>query len=259
MVEMDRSFEGRVVVVTGAGQGIGRATALRLSRSGARVALLGRTQASLEGVAREMVGEALVERVDVRDRIAIDSAFSRVAASWGSAHALVASAGVAGANHPGPGDRWDEILRTNLDGAYYSLRAFESICALGPAPRHAILLSSCLARFGAPERSAYSASKAGLLGLARSLAVDWAPRQILVNTICPGWVDTRMARQRMEEMAGGESTDYASMRASLLSGQPLQRMSDPEEVAELVAFLMGPGGSSFTGQSFDPNNGVWMG
>ncbi len=259
MVEVDRSFEGRVVVVTGAGQGIGRATALRLSGAGARVALLGRTEASLEGVAREMAGEALVEGVDVRDHAAVDRVFSRVAEAWGPAHALVVSAGVAGANHPGPGDRWDEILRTNLDGAYYSLRAFESICAPGPEPRHAILLSSCVARFGVPEGSAYSASKAGILGLARSLAVDWASRQILVNSICPGWVDTRMARQRMEEMAASEGTDYASMRSSLLSAQPLQRMSDPEEVAELVAFLMGPGGRSFTGQSFDPNNGVWMG
>ncbi len=252
-------LKGRVAVVTGAGEGIGRATAMRLSGVGARVALLGRTKASLERTAGEMSGEALILPVDVRERSAVDAAFSEVEATWGPVHALVASAGVAGANQPGPEDRWDEILRTNLDGVYYCLRGFESICSPGPEPRHAILLSSCVARFGVPEGSAYSASKSALLGLARSLAVDWAPRGIRVNSICPGWVDTRMARQRMEEMAASEGLDYELMRASLLEGQPLQRMSDPEEIAELVLFLLGPGGRSFTGQSFDPNNGVWMG
>ncbi len=257
--EAGLAFEGRVAVVTGAGEGIGRATALRLSRAGARLALMGRTEASLERTAGELPSEALTLAVDVGDQPAVEQAFRRVAEVWGEAHALVVSAGVAGANRPGPEDRWREILRTNLDGAYYTFRGFESICAAGPEPRHAIAISSCVARFGIPEGSAYSASKAGLLGLVRSLAIDWAPRQILVNSICPGWVDTRMARQRMEEMAAEEGLDFESMRASLLEGLPLPRMSEPEEIAELVAFLLGPGGRSFTGQSFDPNNGAWMG
>jgi len=255
----DRTLEGRVVVVTGAGRGIGRAAALRLSRAGARVALLGRSGAPLEAVARELAGPSLTIQVDVRDRARVAEAFAAVAAHWGGAHALIASAGIAGANLPGPEDRWEEIIRTNLDGAYYCLRGFEAICVKEDEPRHAVVISSCVARFGIPEGTAYTASKTGLLGLVRALAVDWAPRAILVNAICPSWVDTRMARERMEEMAQAEGIDFETMKAKLLDELPLHRMTDPEEIADLVAFLMSPGGRSFTGQSFDPNNGDWMG
>ena len=192
---------GRTAVVTGAGSGIGRAIALRLSQRGAKLALLGRTLEKLETVAGEARGEALCASVDVAIRSQVEEAFRSVARRLGPLHILVANAGIGGPNDLGEGDRWDEIVRANLDGAYFCIRAFEESMEQGSDPRHILVISSCVARFGVPGISAYSAAKAGQLGLVRSLAVELAPERVLVNAICPGWVETRMAVERIEEIA----------------------------------------------------------
>lgn len=264
-------LSGRVAVVTGAGTGIGRAIALRLAAQGAAVGLMGRRSAPLAEVAAQ-AGPARVVAADVSRRAAVDAAFAEIAAELGPLHIVVANAGAGGPNQDGPEDRWDEILRANLDGAYYCLRAFKrhmapADTAAESGARHAIVISSCVARFGAAGISAYSAAKAGQLGLVRSLAVEWAP-QVLVNAICPGWVETQMAAERMREMgeaqarAAGRAPDAesaAAARAELLGALPLQRISQPQEIAALVEFLCSPGAAAFTGQAFDPNNGAWMG
>jgi NAD(P)-dependent dehydrogenase (short-subunit alcohol dehydrogenase family) len=253
-------LSGRVAVVTGAGSGIGRAIALELSRLGAAVGLIGRTRATLDAVAGEAKGEAFVATADVRQRASVDAALDAVRARLGPLHVVVANAGVGGPNDLGDGrDRWDEIVRTNLDGAYFTLRAFERNLAPPASWRHAIVISSCVARFGVPGISAYSAAKAGQLGLVRSLAVELAPKRVLVNAICPGWVETQMAIDRMTEIGAGQGKGYAEVRRELLAGVPLQRISEPEEVAGLVSFLLSPAATAFTGQAFDLNNGAWMG
>lgn len=250
---------GRVAVVTGAGRGIGRAIALRLAEDGAAVALLGRNRERLEAVAAESGERAAVHPCDVSRRAQVDDVFDAVRESLGPLHVLVANAGIGGPNPLDGEDRWDSIVRTNLDGAYFCLRAFERHLAPDGGWRHAVVISSCVARFGVPGISAYSAAKAGQLGLVRSLAAELAPRRVLVNAICPGWVETPMAVQRMQEIAADAGRPYAQVRDELLSSVPLQRISQPEEVAGLVAFLVGPAGVAFTGQAFDPNNGAWMG
>jgi NAD(P)-dependent dehydrogenase (short-subunit alcohol dehydrogenase family) len=252
-------LSGRTAVVTGAGTGIGRAIALRLSECGARVALLGRTRATLEAVAGEAKGEVRVIASDVQERASVDAAFAEAQRVLGPLSIAVANAGIGGPNDLGGGDRWDAIVRTNLDGAYFTLRAFEARLAPGDAYKHAIVISSCVARFGVAGISAYSAAKAGQLGLVRSLAAELAPKRVLVNAICPGWVETQMAVDRMTEIGEGMGKGYVQAKAELLAGVPLQRISEPDEIAALVEFLCGPGGTSFTGQAFDPNNGAWMG
>ena len=252
-------LSGRVAVVTGAGTGIGRAIALELSRLGAAVGLLGRTRARLDAVAGEAKGETCVVTADVRDRKAVEAAFDDVRNRFGPLHAVVANAGVGGPDDLGEGDRFDEIVRTNLDGAYFTLRAFERRLAPGDGWRHAIVISSCVARFGVPGIAAYSAAKAGQLGLVRSLAAELAPKRVLVNAICPGWVETQMAVDRMTEIGAASGNSYADARRELLAGVPLGRISEPEEIAGLVAFLLSPAAVAFTGQAFDPNNGAWMG
>jgi NAD(P)-dependent dehydrogenase (short-subunit alcohol dehydrogenase family) len=99
---------------------------------------------------------------------------------------------VGGTNEAGEIDRWDELIATNLTGTYNCVRAFERSLADGPDARHVVVISSVLARIGVPGYTGYSASKAGLLGLVRSLAAEWAPRNVLVNAVCPGWVATDM-------------------------------------------------------------------
>jgi NAD(P)-dependent dehydrogenase (short-subunit alcohol dehydrogenase family) len=252
-------LSGRVAVVTGAGTGIGRAIALRLSSRGAAVALLGRTRATLEQVAGEAKGETRVIPCDVQQRASVDAAFAEAARAFGPLSIVVANAGIGGPNDLGGGDRWDAIVRTNLDGAYFTLRAFEAQLAGAAAYKHAIVISSCVARFGVAGISAYSAAKAGQLGLVRSLAVELAPKRVLVNAICPGWVETQMAVDRMTEIGAEQGKSYAQAKAELLAGVPLQRISEPEEIAGIVEFLCGPSGTSFTGQALDPNNGAWMG
>jgi NAD(P)-dependent dehydrogenase (short-subunit alcohol dehydrogenase family) len=249
----------RNVVVTGAGTGIGRAIVLRLVRDGARVALMGRRRDKLEEVAKDAGGEAVVVAVDVCDESAVHTAFDEAAAALGPLHGLVANAGVGGPNESGPGDRWDEILRTNLDGSYHCMRAFESHLADSPEARHCIFMSSCLARFGVPGYTAYCASKAALLGLTRALALEWAERGVRVNAICPGWVETEMARAGWQDIATQTGQTLEDARREALDLVPLKRASEPDEIAALVSFLMGEGGRSFTGQVFDPNGGAWMG
>jgi NAD(P)-dependent dehydrogenase (short-subunit alcohol dehydrogenase family) len=252
-------LSGRVAVVTGAGTGIGRAITLDLSRRGAAVGLIGRTRATLEAVAGEAKGETCVATADVRESKEVEAAFAAIETRLGPLHAVVANAGVGGPNDLGTGDRWDEIVRTNLDGAYFTLRAFEKRLAPGEGWRHAIVISSCVARFGVAGISAYSAAKAGQLGLVRSLAVELAPKRVLVNAICPGWVETQMAVARMTEIGAEQGKGYLDVRRELLAGVPLQRISEPGEVAGLLAYLLSPAAAGFTGQAFDLNNGAWMG
>jgi NAD(P)-dependent dehydrogenase (short-subunit alcohol dehydrogenase family) len=252
-------LSGRTAVVTGAGTGIGRAIALRLSERGAKLALLGRTLEKLEEVAREAKGETVCASVDVAIRSQVEEVFRSVARRLGPLHILVANAGIGGPNDVGEGDRWEEIVRANLDGAYFCIRAFEGSMEQGPDPRHVVVISSCVARFGVPGISAYSAAKAGQLGLVRSLAVELAPQRVLVNAICPGWVETRMAQERIQEIAAEQGRPPDEVRRELVDAVPLQRMSEPDEIAALVEFLVSEGGVAFTGQAFDPNNGAWMG
>lgn len=250
---------GRSAVVTGAGSGIGRAIALRLARCGARLALLGREIEKLETVAGELEADAVCASVDVTNRAEVEDAFRAAVGRLGPLHILVANAGIGGPNEVDGVDRWDPIVRTNLDGAYFCIRAFEQALDPGPDPRHIVVISSCVARFGVPGISAYSAAKAGQLGLVRSLAAELAPKRVLVNAICPGWVDTEMAVERMQEIAVEQGRAYSEVRKELLEAVPLQRISAPEEIAALVEFLVSQGGVAFTGQALDPNNGAWMG
>lgn len=249
----------RTIVVTGGGTGIGRAIALRLSRAGASVALLGRTLSRLREVAAEAPGDALALRADVRDRASVDAAFTEAVARFGPVHALVANAGLGGGNDDGPDDRYYDVVRTNLDGTYHSIRAFEKNVAPGPEPRHVVMMSSCLARFGVPGYTAYCASKAGLLGMTRALALEWAEAGIRVNAICPGWVDTEMARLGMQAIANDTGQSFADAKRDALALVPQDRMGEPEEIAGLVEFLLSPDGAGFTGQTLDPNGGAWMG
>ncbi len=251
----------RHLVVTGAGTGIGRAIALRLAGEGDAVSLLGLEQGQLEETAA-LVGERThVAPCDIRDRDAVDAAFERAADALGPVHALIAVSGIGGGNAEDDegGDRFDDLVRTNLNGTYYCARAALRHLAPGPDPRHVVVISSILARIAVPGYTGYSASKAGLLGLVRSLSAELAPDNVLVNAICPGWVETDMARLGLDLLAGeiGGTRDDAYRVA--MEAVPLRRMAQPEEIAGTVAWLLSPVARGVTGQAIDQNGGAWTG
>ena len=249
------------VVVTGAGTGIGRAIALRLASGGAAVTLLSLVRDELEETATRIDGPAHVEPCDIRDRGAVDDAFAGAARALGPIHALVAVSGIGGGNSEddGGGDRFDELVRTNLNGSYYCMRAALRHLAAWPSPRHLVVISSILARIGVPGYTGYSASKAGLLGLVRSFAAELGPDGIQVNAVCPGWVETEMAWRGLETLAAEIGGTRDEAYAVAMRQVPLGRMSQPEDVAGTVAWLLSSDARGVTGQAIDQNGGAWMG
>jgi 3-oxoacyl-[acyl-carrier protein] reductase len=254
-------MSARHVVVTGAGTGIGRAIALRQARDGATLGLVGLRRDELEETAAAVEGAVQVAACDIRDREAVEAALGSLADAQGPIHALVAVSGIGGSNgeHEEGGDRFDDLVRTNLNGTYYCARAALRRLAPGPEARQLVVISSVLARIGVPGYTGYSASKAGLLGLVRSLAAELAPDNVHVNAICPGWVETDMAWQGLDVLAGEIGGTREDAYREAMRHVPLGRMGQPDEIAGTVAWLLSADALGVTGQAIDQNGGAWMG
>ena len=254
------SLESAVAVVTGAAEGMGRAIAWKLGREGARVAICDRNRKGLEAAAREMRahGFQVLDRVcDVSDSRQVEEFVSAVGAKWGGIRILVNNAGISKRNPIlEPGDEtWHEVLATNLTGVYYCThRALPHFRDGG----RIVHISSISGKVGTAGYSAYCASKHGVIGLTRALALELAPRRITVNAVCPGWVRTPMARRDLQESADLEGLSVEAMRRRILDGIPLGTMIRPEEVADLVHFLASPSGAAITGQAVDISAGEVM-
>lgn len=231
-------------VVTGAGTGIGRAVALALIDAGHDVVAVGRRRAPLDALAAARPGRVRAVAVDVRDAAAVADALGGVVAdvivvNHGICHTVAHDARDALAV-------WRETLATNLDGAFHVLHV------LTPAMRdggRVVAVASGLGKRGRAGKSAYAASKHGLLGLVRCLAYELAPRGITVNAVCPGWVETEMAAADLAR-AGGDAA-----RAAAVGGIPLGRFVGAEEVAGLVGWLCSGGAAMVTGAAYDLSGG----
>jgi NAD(P)-dependent dehydrogenase (short-subunit alcohol dehydrogenase family) len=258
----ERRFEGRHVLITGAGTGIGREMAQRFAREGAALSLLARDVTRLERAADAIrsAGECElgVHGCDIRDAQATREAVAAACKSRGELHAVVANSGIGGPNEAGAADRFDDLVATNLNGTYNTLRAAEAHLAPGPDRRHLVVVSSILARIGVPGYTGYCASKAGLLGLVRALAMELAPENVQVNAVCPGWVDTAMAREGLEGMAEGMGISFEEAHDVAMQDVPLGRMGKPEEVAGMIAWLCSADAHGVTGQALDINGGAFM-
>ncbi|MFT7669286.1 MAG: NAD(P)-dependent dehydrogenase (short-subunit alcohol dehydrogenase family) [Planctomycetota bacterium] len=259
-------FTGRHIVVSGAGTGIGRAIAERLWAEGAALTLLARDASRLEETALACQAQRMGDgselgyaSCDVREREALDTVLATAAAERGELHAFVANAGVGGSNGDGPDDRFDELVSVNLTGTYNSFRAAQKHLANAKyGARHLLAISSILARIGVPGYTGYCASKTGILGLVRALAAELAAEEIQVNAICPGWVDTSMARDGIDGMAQGMGITPEEAYKLAMQAVPLGRMSEVDDIAGMVAWLISPDARGVTGQSLDMNGGAWM-
>lgn len=247
------------IVITGAGSGIGQATAKVLAARGFDLILLGRNLSALEktrmGLSKPDSHKCF--SCDIRNPEKIRQALVESRVDF--LYAVVANAGVGGENHYNKSDRWQEVIDTNLTGSYYT--AQECLPYLKKNREgfaKIIFISSILARLGVPGYSGYCASKAGLLGLTRSLAAEHAGNKILVNALCPGWVNTDMAWKGLQAFAEALSITKEEAYKNAMGPVPLGKMSEPEEIANLTAFLISNEQSSITGQSFDINNGALM-
>ncbi len=245
-------LQGRIALVTGASQGIGRACALELARLGATVALAARTESKLAEVAAEIGaagGQAAAFALDIASEDSIKSAAKAVVDRFGKVEILVNNAGVARDDLAIRMKRsdWDEVIATNLTGAFLLTQAL-----LRPMLKNRwgriINISSVIGRMGQTGQSNYAASKAGLIGLTRSLAREVASRGITVNAVAPGYIETAMTAE-ME----------ADRRAAILAQIPLGRPGTDREVAQAVAFLASDGAAYITGHVLDVNGGMFMG
>ncbi len=257
---MTRAARGPCCLVTGGGTGIGAGIARVLASGGARVAVLGRRRAPLrETIASLPRGRATAIAVtgDVTAPASMRRALATVAKAFGRLDVLVAHAGVGGPNGcavPGP-ERWNEIVRTNLDGVYHTVVAALPHLADGG---RVVTISSVLGRFGVPGYTAYCASKHGVIGFTKALALELAPRRITVNAVCPGWVDTDMAATGMQAMADAMHVEFDAARRHALAAVPLGRILEPEEIGATVAWLCSPGARGLTGQAISHCGGQVM-
>lgn len=250
-----RRLEGRVAFVTGASRGIGEAVARRFAEEGAAVVLAARDRAAIESHAAAMGAlgsEALAVACDVTDAASTRGAVAAAAGRFGRIDVLVNNAGLGGATPlDDPDDaHWDAVIATNITAVFRVTRAVSPHL---PRGGRVINLSSVLGRFGVAGYAAYCASKHGVIGLTRALALELAPREITVNAICPGWVETEMARQGWKRFGSIEAGRVAAAAMA-----PLKRVLEPAEIAGLAAYLASDDARSVTGQAIVADAGQVM-
>jgi 3-oxoacyl-[acyl-carrier protein] reductase len=246
------TLAGKIALVTGASQGIGRACALALAAEGATVALAARNVEKLEAVAAEIVaagGTAKAYALDVSNEDSIKAAAKAVLADLGAVHILVNNAGI---TKDGLALRmkladFDDVLRTNLTGAFLLTQAVISSMMKARWGR-VINITSVVGETGAAGQANYAASKAGLIGLTKSLAREFASRSITVNAVAPGFIQTAMTDELTE-----------AQKAGILTQIPLARYGTDADIAAAVAFLASDSAGYITGHTLDVNGGMYMG
>ena len=225
---------GRRVIVTGAAGGIGRAIVAALADAGCTVAACDAPGAPVDGVP----DAAVTATFDVRDRGAVREGVGDAIAALGGCDAVVANAGVVDTIHRAERfseEDWRKDMETNLHGAFFLAQAaFEALVASGDG--RVVVISSVAAETGIPRQVAYGASKAGLVGMARTLAAEWGGRGVRCNVVMPGFVATPKVRAMP-----------AGVREAALARIPLGRFAETEELAGVVSFLLSPAAGYMTG------------
>ena len=245
------SLKDKVALVTGSSQGIGRETALALSEAGAKVAVAARNEGNLAALVEEIAaksGEAFTVKLDVADAEQIKAVFKAVLERFGKLDILVNNAAITrdGLAMRMKQEDWEVVLRTNLTGAHLCIQQALATMMRARAGR-IINIASVVARTGNPGQANYVAAKAGLIGLTRAIAMEIASRNITVNAVAPGFIETPM-------------TDVLSdkVKEELKTRIPLGRMGSARDVAAAIVFLASDEAGYITGHVLDVNGGLYL-
>lgn len=252
---MSERLQGKVALVTGGGTGIGAATARRFAASGARVVVTGRRLDPIQAVAREIDGLAVCG--DVSDEAHCRDIVAAAVDTYGGLDILVANAGVEcfGSATDLDLEQWREVLRINLDSVLLSARAaIEAMRRRGGGA--IIIVGSVASLFAGPQFTSYVTSKTALIGMARSLALDYGPEGIRVNTICPGWTRTEMGDRGLQVLADSKEIGLEEAVQLATRRYPLRRAADPAEIASCIEFLASDDASFVTGAVLTADGGA---
>lgn len=245
-------FENQTAIVTGAGRGIGEAIAKRLASEGARVACISRSESNsakvAEAINAEFPGAAKAYAVDVADKAAVEAAAAQILADFGKADILVNNAGITrdGLAMRMSEEDWDAVIDTNLKGAFNFIQAVMRPMIKARSGR-IINIASVAGLMGNAGQANYAASKAGLIGLTKTLARELAGRNITVNAVAPGFIKTDMTDVLPE-----------SIKTGVVGQIPLGRFGNPEDIAAAVAFLASAESGYVTGQVLTVDGGMVM-
>jgi 3-oxoacyl-[acyl-carrier protein] reductase len=236
-------FSDRVALVTGGGRGIGAATAARLAAEGARVVVSDLDVGPAEEVAGPIGGLAIA--CDVTDRSSVESMVARTLSELGRLDILVCCAGVIRDNllFKMTDEDWDVVIDTHLKGTFLCARAAQKPMVEQKYGKMVFLSST--SALGNRGQTNYSTAKAGLQGMARTLAIELGPFNVNVNTVAPGFVETRMTRATAERMG----VDFEAFKVGAASQTPLRRIGQPEDIASVIAFLCSDESSFVSGQT----------
>jgi ketoreductase len=252
------NFTGKIALVTGGGTGIGKAIGDALANNGARVAAASRNPAHLKSAATTNPSVLPLE-MDIKNKEQVQNGVAKIVENWGPIDILVNNAGISGLTRIDDADdkRWRDIVETNIVGTYLVtkevLRSMKN-----NANGRIVNVSSVLGKFGVPGYSAYCATKHGMIGFTRALALEVVGRGITVNAICPGWVETEMARSGIEESAAMQGITPEQFKKQAVEAVPIKRFLDADEVADLVLYLASDKAAGITGQAINICGGQTM-